>query len=125
MPLTHSPLVAMITTKDRKVAEPFYETVLGLARVPGDPFAAIYDCAGVRLRLTEVPIFEASAFPVLGWQVADIEGVADDLADRGVTMAVYEGLPQDDRGIWTGPDGTKVAFFHDPDGNSLSLTQPA
>jgi catechol 2,3-dioxygenase-like lactoylglutathione lyase family enzyme len=124
MPLTDARPIAMITTRDRKVAEPFYGETLGLRRLPGDDFAAVYDLAGMHLRLTEVPTYEASAWPQLGWEVADIEAAVAALEGKGVKMNIYEGLGQDARGIWTAPDGLcKVAFFSDPDGNGLSLTQ--
>lgn len=124
MPLADARPVAMVTTGDRKRAEPFYGEVLGLRRLPGDAFAALFDLAGVRLRLTEVPGFTASLYPVLGWEVADIEAAVSALGANGVTMNIYEGLGQDARGIWTAPDGScKVVFFNDPDGNCLSLTQ--
>ena len=73
MPLADSKPVAMITTKDRSVAEPFYADTLGLKRLPGDAFAALFDLAGVSLRLTEVPGYTATPYPVLGWQVDDME----------------------------------------------------
>lgn len=116
--------VALVTTSNRKAAEPFYAETLGLPRKGDDGFAALFDLAGITLRLTEVPGYAAPAWPVLGWEVADIEEVVTALADKGVAMTVYEGLGQDPRGIWTAPDGScKVAFFNDPDGNGLSLTQ--
>lgn len=124
MPLTDARPVAMVTTSDRKLAEPFYGETLGLSRLPGDDFAALFDLAGVKLRLTEVPGYTASPYPVLGWEVPDIEAAVGELGAKGVTMNVYEGLGQDALGIWTAPDGScKVAFFNDPDGNGLSLTQ--
>lgn len=124
MPLTDAKPIAMITTRDRKVAEPFYADTLGLTRKGDDGFAALFDMAGVTLRLTEVPGYEASAWPQLGWEVADIGAAVAALAGKGVTMNIYEGLGQDEKGIWTAPDGScKVAFFNDPDGNGLSLTQ--
>lgn len=124
MPLAGARPVAMITTRDRKAAEPFYADALGLPRKGDDGFAALFDLGGVTLRLTEVPSYEANGYPVLGWQVADMEAVVDALAANGVTMTIYPGLGQDEKGIWTSPDGgAKVAFFNDPDGNGLSLTQ--
>lgn len=124
MPLTDARPIAMITTKDRTIAEAFYGGTLDLKRLPGDDFAALFDMAGVQLRLTEVPGYEASAWPQLGWQVDDIEAAVAALAAKGVTMNIYEGLGQDERGVWTAPDGAcKVVFFNDPDGNGLSLTQ--
>ncbi len=124
MPLANARPIAFIITRDRRVAESFYGDTLGLLRLPGDPFAAVFDMSGVALRVTEVPGHVASAHPVLGWQVADIAATVRALADKGVAMAIYEGLGQDALGIWTSPDGkAKVAFFADPDGNGLSLTQ--
>jgi catechol 2,3-dioxygenase-like lactoylglutathione lyase family enzyme len=124
MPLAQARPVAMITTRDRKAAEPFYAEALGLARKGDDGFAALFDLAGTTLRLTEVPDYQPTGHPVLGWQVDDIQAVVAALAGKGVTMIIYPGLGQDERGIWTAPDGScKVAFFNDPDGNALSLTQ--
>ena len=124
MSLAASTPIAFVITRDRKTAEPFYAETLGLRRVPSDDFAAVYDLAGVPLRLTEVPDHVPSAHPVLGWRVDDIEATVDALAAKGVKFSIYEGMGQDARGIWTAPDGSaKVAFFADPDGNGLSLTQ--
>lgn len=124
MPLTDSKPIAMITTADRKKAEAFYGETLGLRSLGDDGFAALFDLAGVTMRLTEVPGYSAAAWPLLGWDVEDIEAAVTQLTAKGVTMNIYEGLGQDSRGIWTAPDGAcKVAFFNDPDGNGLSLTQ--
>ncbi len=124
MPLADARPIALVNTASREAAEPFYADTLGLPRTGDDGFAALFDLAGVTLRLTEVPGHTASPHPVLGWEVADIEAVVDELAAKGVAMTIYEGLGQDARGIWTAPDGAaKVAFFSDPDGNGLSLTQ--
>jgi catechol 2,3-dioxygenase-like lactoylglutathione lyase family enzyme len=124
MPLADAPSIAFIMTSDRKVAEAFYGDTLALRRLPGDPFAAVFDLAGVKLRVTEVPGHQAGQHPVLGWQVDDIEGTVKALSAAGVAFTIYEGMGQDALGIWTAPDGgAKVAFFPDPDGNVLSLTQ--
>lgn len=124
MPLADAPPIAFVITRDRKASEAFYGETLGLRRLPGDPFAAVFDLAGVKLRVTEVPGHEAGQHPVLGWQVADIEATVDALTGKGVAFTIYEGMGQDARGIWASPDGAaKVAFFPDPDGNVLSLTQ--
>jgi catechol 2,3-dioxygenase-like lactoylglutathione lyase family enzyme len=124
MSLADARPVAMIVTRDRQIAEPFYADTLGLRRLGDDGFAALYDLAGVTLRLTEVPDHKPSPHPVLGWEVQDIHSAVEALAAKGVPMSIYEGLGQDPRGIWTAPDGScKVAFFADPDGNGLSLIQ--
>jgi catechol 2,3-dioxygenase-like lactoylglutathione lyase family enzyme len=124
MPLADARPVAMITTADRKAAEPFYADTLGLRRKGDDGFAALFDLSGTTLRLTEVPGYSAALYPVLGWEVPDMEAAVAALTASGVVMNVYEGLGQDESGIWTAPDGScKVVFFNDPDGNGLSLTQ--
>lgn len=124
MSLANARPVALVTTADRKVAEPFYADILGLPRKGDDGFAALFDLAGVTLRLTEVPGYVAPAWPVLGWEVGDMDAAVAAVTAKGVAMNIYEGLGQDERGIWTAPDGAcKVAFFNDPDGNGLSLTQ--
>lgn len=124
MPLANASSIAFIVTLDRAVAEAFYGDTLGLPRLPGDDFAALFDLAGVKLRLTEVPAHTAAMHPVLGWEVADIVATVEALTAKGVRFTIYDGMGQDALGIWTAPDGkAKVAFFPDPDGNVLSLTQ--
>jgi catechol 2,3-dioxygenase-like lactoylglutathione lyase family enzyme len=124
MSLANAMPVTFIITRDRTVAEAFYGETLGLPRLPGDDFAAVYDLAGVPLRLTEVPDHAPAPHPVLGWQVSDIVSTVQALTANGVAFTIYPGMGQDALGIWTAPDGVaKVAFFNDPDGNGLSLTQ--
>lgn len=124
MPLANAHPIAFVITRDRKASEAFYGGTLGLRRLPGDPFAAVFALAGEKLRVTEVPDHKPSPHPVLGWEVPDIEAAVDSLTGKGVAFTIYDGMGQDARGIWTSPDGAaKVAFFNDPDGNGLSLTQ--
>lgn len=124
MSLADATPVTFVITRDRAIAEAFYGETLGLPRLPGDAFAAVFDLAGVPLRVTEVPGHTPSAHPILGWQVADIAATVRTLTASGVAFTIYDGMGQDDLGIWTAPDGaSKVAFFNDPDGNALSLTQ--
>ncbi len=124
MSLADAPPIAFIITRDRAVSEAFYGDTLGLARLPGDPFAAVFDLAGSKLRVTEVPDYTPGAHPVLGWEVTDIVASVEALTAKGVAFTIYEGMGQDTLGIWTAPDGgARVAFFPDPDGNVLSLTQ--
>ena len=124
MSLSGSRPVTFVITRDRTVAEAFYGGTLGLTSLAGDDFSAIYDLAGVPLRLTEVPDHTPSPHPVLGWEVADIVATVQALTAKGVHFNIYDGMGQDALGIWTSPDGTsKVAFFNDPDGNGLSLKQ--
>jgi catechol 2,3-dioxygenase-like lactoylglutathione lyase family enzyme len=123
-PLTSATPVTFILTRNRAEAEKWYESTLGLRRDVSDAFAAVFDLEGVPLRITEIPDFSPSPHPVLGWMVADIVSTVKELAAAGIKFTIYEGMGQDELGIWTAPDsGAKVAFFSDPDGNVLSLTQ--
>ncbi len=122
--LTQAKVVAFILTKDLAASKRFYLDTLNLKFDGNDGFADVYDLSHTILRITEIPNFVASAHPALGWVVPDITAAAQELVMAGVQMTVYEGYGQDDLGIWTAPDGiAKVAWFQDPDGNVLSLTQ--
>jgi catechol 2,3-dioxygenase-like lactoylglutathione lyase family enzyme len=122
--LAHAKPVCFVLTADIGKARDFYTGTLGLTETGDDPYAVSYDLAGTMLRLTAVEGHEPSPHTVLGWQVEDIEAAIDALADGGVACLVYEGFGQDARGIWTYPgSGTKIAWFCDPEGNNLSLTQ--
>lgn len=116
-------IVAFAPTQDAKRAREFYEGVLGLKLVSEDPFALEFDASGTMLRVTNVPKFAPQQFTVLGWDVKDITKTVAELSSKGVEFQHY-GMPgQDKRGIWTLPSGAKVAWFKDPDGNVLSVTQ--
>ena len=119
-----SPPVCFVLAADMARARRFYTDTLGLSETGEDPFAISYDLAGTTLRLTRIEDHQPGPHTVLGWQVADIEAAIDALAAKGVQMAIYDGYGQDARGVWTHPgSGAKVAWFHDPEGNNLSLTQ--
>ncbi len=117
------PIIAFVSTTDAPRAKEFYANTLGLRLVSEDTFALVFDAAGTMLRVVPVRQLVAAPYTVLGWQVPDIERAARDLAERGVAFRRYEGLPQDSLGVWTSPGGAKIAWFTDPDGNTLSLTQ--
>ena len=116
--------VAFLYVGDRERALGFYRDTLGLALRSADAFGDFIDLGGGLLRMTVMPDHKAHPHPVLGWNVADIGAAAAALRERGVTFTVFEGMGQDPQGIWTAPDGaSKVAFFADPDGNVLTLSQ--
>ena len=117
-------LIALVGTARFDEARAFYEDTLGLTLVSEDPFAAVFDAHGTTLRLSRVEELTPLPFAVLGWQVENIEGSVDGLAERGVAFERYGGMQQDGRGIWTVPGGgARIAWFKDPDGNTLSLTE--
>jgi catechol 2,3-dioxygenase-like lactoylglutathione lyase family enzyme len=117
-------IMAFAPTLDANKARPFYENVLGLRVLSQDNFALALDADGIMLRVTNVPpSFKPQPFTILGWQVPDIAKAVSELKRKGVRFESY-GMPaQDADGIWTAPGGAKVAWFKDPDGNILSLTQ--
>jgi predicted enzyme related to lactoylglutathione lyase len=102
----------------------FYRDVLGLELRSSDDFGDFFQFGEALLRMTMMPQWQANAHPVLGWNVPDIVATATALRDRGVKFAIYEGMGQDELGIWIAPDGgAKVAWFTDSEGNVLSLSQ--
>jgi catechol 2,3-dioxygenase-like lactoylglutathione lyase family enzyme len=116
-------LVAFVATTNPARAKEFFAKTLGLRLVSEDSFALVFDAAGTMLRVATVPELQPAAYTVLGWQVPDIQRTVRALKDRGVEFRRYEWMPQDQDGIWTAPGGAQVAWFGDPDGNTLSLTQ--
>jgi len=115
-------IVAFVPTKDTEKARTFYEGVLGLRFVKDDGFAMVMDANGIMVRVAKAQ-FTPAPFTILGWQVKDIEQVAAGLQGKGVQFERFGFFQQDALGIWTAPTGDKVAWFKDPDGNILSVSQ--
>jgi len=120
--LANAPLMAFIPVRDLASAREFYGSTLGLPVTDENPFAVVLDANGTMLRLTPVPDLQPQPFTIAGWNVPDIEATVDALASAGVTFIRYDGLEQNAEGIWETPGGDFVAWFADPDGNTLSLT---
>ena len=116
--------VAFIYVADRERALRFYRDVLGFELRSADAFGDFIALNGALLRMTVMADHKPSPHPVLGWSVADIEALARALLSRGVAFMRFNGMEQDELGVWRAPDGgAKVAFFADPDGNMLSITE--
>ena len=115
-------IVAFVGTRNPQRAKDFYRDTLGLNLVSEDPFALVFDVKGTMLRVTTVPELTPAKFTVLGWEVSDIVAAVKQLQAAGVVFERYD-FPQDELGIWTAPGGAKVAWFKDPDGNILSVSQ--
>ena len=116
-------VIAFVTTTDGARARAFYEGVLGLRVVGDDDFAVVLDANGTMVRISKAKETTPAPHTVLGWDVADITAKVRGLRERGVTFERYGFLTQDEAGIWAAPGGARVAWFKDPDGNLLSLTQ--
>jgi len=112
----------LLTTKP-DTALAFYRDTMGLTFVRDDGFALVFDMHGVMLRIAKAPEFTAAQHTVLGWEVEDILVAQEGLLRKGITFERYPNLGQDEREICTFPNGDKVAWFKDPDGNLLSISQ--
>ena len=123
MVLGDSRIIAFVATVDAERACHFFVEVLGLRLVDKSPYALVFDVQGTMLRVTTVEAVSPAPYTVLGWSVDDIAATVESLTQRSVVFRRYEGMGQDDRGIWTTPSGDRIAWFADPDGNVLSLTQ--
>ena len=120
-----SRLVAFAATVDGVKSRTFYEGVLGLTLAHEDEYASVYNARGVELRIQKVRALTPQPHTQLGWSVSSIDQVLQALRDRGVAFEKYSFLEQDPNGVWTAPSGAKIAWFKDPDGNLLSVTQEA
>jgi catechol 2,3-dioxygenase-like lactoylglutathione lyase family enzyme len=116
-------IVAFVPTRDAEKARAFYEGVLGLRFVKDDGFALVFDANGIMIRVAKAPEFKPLPFTILGWQVSGIENVVRELHNKGVHFEIFGFPKQDELGIWTAPTGDRVAWFKDPDGNLLSVSQ--
>lgn len=121
--LNDARVIAFVSTARADAALGFYRDGLGLALVADEPFALVFDANAVMLRVTKVAAVHPAPYTVLGWSVPDIHATVTDLAARGVVFETYPGMTQDELGVWTSPGGAMIAWFRDPDGNVLSLTQ--
>lgn len=112
----------VITTKPDE-AKSFYADKLGFRFVRDDGFALVFDAHGTMLRVAKTQKFSPTPYTVLGWMVSDIDSVVKELKAQGVPFERYEFMKPDERGVVTFPGGDKVAWFKDPDGNVLSVSQ--
>ena len=112
-----------VCTTDRARAKAFYGGTLGLTLVHEDNFATVFDANGTTLRVSPAKELKPQPFTVLGWEVADIKATVKSLGEAGVVLLRVPGLQQDELGIWTPGGNVHVTWFHDPDGNVLSVTQ--
>src|SRR5262249_50281913 len=116
---------AFVATKEPSRARAFYEGCLGLRLVKDDTWALVFDANGTVLRIQKVEELPIARHTILGWLVPNITTAVRELQKKGVSFEHYPFLRQDESGIWTTPEGARVAWFKDPDGNVLSITQLA
>jgi catechol 2,3-dioxygenase-like lactoylglutathione lyase family enzyme len=121
--LGSSDLIAFIAAADLDVARDFYAESLGLKLIDESGFACVFEAHGTMVRVTLVAGHLPADHTVLGWRSHDISEEVRALTSHGVEFVRYPAVEQDDLGIWTAPGGDRIAWFTDPDGNVLSLTQ--
>jgi len=122
--LGNTEIMAFLPTLDYDKARAFYEGVLGLKFMSNDGFAMVLEGNGTTIRVAKVQKdWVPAPFTILGWKVSGIESIVSDLTKRGVVFERFGFFEQDALGIWTAPSGDKVAWFKDPDGNTLSVSQ--
>ena len=116
-------IMAFVGISDVDKARAFYRDTLGLTMVSEDGFALVFDVSGIMLRVTPVGEVKPAPHTVLGWQVKEAVATVRAMAAAGVRMERYAHVQQDEDGVWTAPGGAKIAWFKDPDGNTLSIAQ--
>lgn len=117
------PVMAILGTADMDRALAFYADTLGLTVIAADGYGTSLEAGGTELRLTRVPTVVPTPYSQMAWRVSDLNAVVASLAIVGVSMVQFDHLEQDDAGAWTSPTGMRVAWFHDPDRNLLSLVE--
>lgn len=121
--LANNQIAAFIATANPEKAREFYENTLGLTLISDEEYAIVFDAGGTTLRVQKAGKFTPHPFTSLGWHVEDIEVAVDQLKSKGVVFEQYPWMPEGSNGIMTFPEGARVAWFKDPDGNLLSLDQ--
>lgn len=118
-----SKIIGFIPIRNAERALDFYQNILGLRFVSDDAFAIVMESDDTMIRLVRIEEFTPASYTILGWQVEDIADAVRQLIAKGLVFQRYSFLQQDESGIWTAPEGARIAWFHDPDGNTLSLSQ--
>jgi hypothetical protein len=115
--------IIVVCTRNRTRAATFYRDTLGLALTSEDRLATVFDVGGTAIHVSTVADFTPHEHTILGFKVSDVEAAVIGLRERGVAFNIYPGVNQDQFGVLTVP-GTaiRVAWFKDPDGNVLSVT---
>ncbi|MGB8673695.1 MAG: VOC family protein, partial [Candidatus Acidiferrales bacterium] len=121
--LASGKIIGFVPTRDFEAARAFYVGKLGFEFVSLDQFALALRIGENMVRIAKVPDFVPSRATILGWEVAEIEAVVKWLQARGVATEKYPWVEDKELGIWSAPGGDKVAWFKDPDGNVLSVSQ--
>jgi catechol 2,3-dioxygenase-like lactoylglutathione lyase family enzyme len=115
--------ILFLATTDAERSRDFYQRVLGLEFVADEPPALVFHVGHSMLRIQKVDHVQPAPYTAMGWSVSDIRRTVRHLREAGVGFQRYAGMNHDEDGIWHAPSGALIAWFHDPDGHVLSLTQ--
>lgn len=121
--LVEDEVVIFLSTDNAEKSREFYQDILGLELLADEPFALVFSIDNKTLRIAKTSDFSAAGHTVLGWKVRNIDEKVSSLSARGVRFTLFDGMAQEENGVWHSPSGAKVAWFTDPVGNVLSLTQ--
>ena len=122
--LGNSSLIAFVPTRDAARSRMFYEDTLGLRFVSDDSFAVVMDANGTMIRIVRLGEFTPAPYTIVGWQVEDIHQTIAAMSGKDIEFKRYPYFEQSEDGVWSAPDGAQVAWFSDPDGNTLSISEP-
>ena len=122
MTILNKPMLFLATANAER-SRAFYERVVGLPFIADEQFALVFQINDTMLRIQKVDKVHAAPYTALGWVVTDIRAAVRNLKKVGVQFQIFAGMNQDTDAIWHAPDGAFVAWFRDPDGHVLSLTQ--
>lgn len=123
MPLNR--IIAFLTTAKPEACIAFYGDALGFQFVKDDGFALVFDAFGTMIRIVKATAVHPAQGTVLGWQVSDIDETVAQLTENGVVFEQFPGFAHAPNGVFMFPAGDKVAWFKDPDGNMLSVSEHA
>jgi len=105
---------------DIEAARRFYADTLGLKVTEENGMLTLH-LAGERPTLVyPKEDHEPATYTILNFPVDDIDAAVDALMEKGVAFELYEGAPQDEKGI-VREYGPPIAWFRDPAGNVLSV----
>ena len=121
--LNQARLIGFVPSTDLQASALFYCDKLGLALLHSDDYALELQTGNSKIRVAKVNEALKAAHTIVGWEVDDIDATVEELRNRGIAFVFYEGMPQDEKGVCSFPNGGKVAWFKDPDENVLSITQ--
>jgi catechol 2,3-dioxygenase-like lactoylglutathione lyase family enzyme len=123
--LQSAALQTIVCCSDLERARAFYCGVLGL-QVSSERFnGLVLNAGGSALWLCPVPDFAPWNHTLFGFKVANLSVILRDLEGRGLCCERHAHLPHEGDGSVIAPDGSRIAWFKDPDGTIFSIVQPA